>query len=344
MSISAASRRRRRRRSSASGSLAPAQPAARTRRIAGQRPGPIGEPTTPAQTCRWVERARSVAEPSIDRALTLGADLVPGLGEAQFKHLEQRYAKSLAEMRTDYLQAARGTAEGVDQAGLGARRVDVRPARRRAAQADRRGIAASPFDPEAWLQERERRQADIVQTLRRLVAERPTGPHQAAMRAQAERALERSPDPDYRAYQQRLCEFNCALAAADAQQHHPGAAQARAGQAQGLGGRPAVACRRRRGSDSLVGARARSHRRGPLQPSPAGVGAKPGNPVSAAENIAPSITASARDPPSLRTGLEQRLAAGAVADQHRHLAVVAGTSRAAGRSPSRARRQGPWRQ
>ena len=42
------------------------------------------------------------------------------LGEAQFKHLEQRYAKSLAEMRNDYLQArpetliARVRKRGVD--------------------------------------------------------------------------------------------------------------------------------------------------------------------------------------------------------------------------------------
>ena len=34
------------------------------------------------------------------------------------------------------------------------------------------GVAASPFDPEAWLAERLRRQRDTLQTLRRLVAEK----------------------------------------------------------------------------------------------------------------------------------------------------------------------------
>lgn len=175
---------------------------------------PLAEPTTPAQVCRWVERSRAVAEPSIDRALTMGAELVPGLGEAQFKHLEQRYAKSLAEMRNDYLQA-----RPEERAKASIKRATERAesiygrlddSQRKLVAA---GIAASPFDPEAWLQERQRRQADIVQTLRRLVAERADRDGiVAAMRAQAER-IERSPDPAYRSYQQRLTEFNCGFAA-----------------------------------------------------------------------------------------------------------------------------------
>lgn len=176
--------------------------------------GPIGEPTTPVQVCRWVERARAVAEPSIDRALTMGADLVPGLGEAQFKHLEQRYAKSLAEMRTDYLQARpeerlkASIKRASERAESMYGRLDDSQRKLIAA-----GINASPFDPEAWLQERQRRQNDILQTMRRLVAERADRDRiVAAMRAQAER-IERSPDPDYRSYQQRLTEFNCGLAA-----------------------------------------------------------------------------------------------------------------------------------
>ncbi len=175
---------------------------------------PMAESTTPAQACRWVERARAVAEPSIDRALTMGADLVPGLGEAQFKHLEQRYAKSLAEMRTDYLQAK---PEERQKASIKRATERAESMYGRLDDAQRKliatGIAASPFDPEAWLQERQRRQADIVQTLRRLVAERADSDRiVAAMRAQAER-IERSPDPDYRGYQQKLTEFNCGLAA-----------------------------------------------------------------------------------------------------------------------------------
>ena len=74
-------------------------------------------------------------------------------------------------------------------------------------------VAASPFDPQLWLTERKARQRDNVTTLRRLAAERAdTDQRVAALRTLAER-IERSPDPAYRAYQQRLLEFNCALAA-----------------------------------------------------------------------------------------------------------------------------------
>ena len=74
-------------------------------------------------------------------------------------------------------------------------------------------MKASPFDPQAWADERQRRQRDTLATLRRLLAERADADRiVAALRALAERA-ERSPDPGYRAYQQRLLDYNCALAA-----------------------------------------------------------------------------------------------------------------------------------
>ncbi len=77
----------------------------------------------------------------------------------------------------------------------------------------REGLAASPFDPALWLQERQRRQRDTLQTLRKLVAERADRDQRvAALRALALR-YERSPNPEYRAYQARLTDYNCALVA-----------------------------------------------------------------------------------------------------------------------------------
>jgi uncharacterized coiled-coil protein SlyX len=74
-------------------------------------------------------------------------------------------------------------------------------------------VAASPFDPQAWLAERERRQRDTLQTLRRLTAERADRDRTiAALRMLTER-MEISQDPAYRAYQQRLAEYNCAFGA-----------------------------------------------------------------------------------------------------------------------------------
>ncbi len=172
------------------------------------------EPTTPAQACRWQARVRDALDPALDRAIELAANLVPGLGEAQLRHLEQRYAKGNDEMRSDFLQpdpavrareSVRRTVERVER--LYGR---LEEAQRRVVEA---GVAASPFDPEIWLAERQRRQRDTVQLLRRLLAERADRDQRlAAMRMLAVRT-ERSPDPEYRAYQLKLAEYNCAFAA-----------------------------------------------------------------------------------------------------------------------------------
>jgi uncharacterized protein YfcZ (UPF0381/DUF406 family) len=174
----------------------------------------VMQATTPAQVCRWQDQFRDKIEPSLDRLLTQAADLVPGLAEPQFKHLEKRYAKIIDEMRKDFLQAdpaSRLTASlkrANDRAELLYGRLD---APQKAIIKD--GVLASPFNPELWLAERQRRQRDTVQTLRRLVAERAdTDKRLAALRTLAAR-VERSPDPDYRAYQIKLVDYNCNLAA-----------------------------------------------------------------------------------------------------------------------------------
>jgi len=172
------------------------------------------EPTTSAQACRWQARVRDALDPALDRAIELAADLVPGLGEPQLRHLEQRNAKGNDEMRSDFLQpdAALRARESVKRTVERAERLYGsldEPQKRVIAV----GVAASPFNPELWLADRERRQRDTVQVLRRLVAERADRDQRlAAVRMLAVRA-ERSPDPEYRAYQLRLAEYNCAFAA-----------------------------------------------------------------------------------------------------------------------------------
>lgn len=176
--------------------------------------GVIAEPTTPALACQWQRRLRDLVEPALDRSLALGAELVPGLGEDQLRHLEGRFAKNLQEMRRDFLQA---TPEDRRQAALKRTVERVEQLYGRIGDAQRQvivaGLAASPFDPEAWVAERQRRQQDTVQTLRRLVAEKPPREQIAAALRQLVERSERSPDPAYRAYQQRLAEYNCGFAA-----------------------------------------------------------------------------------------------------------------------------------
>jgi uncharacterized coiled-coil protein SlyX len=174
----------------------------------------VMEPASAAAVCGFNARARELLAPALDRGLAQSADLIPGLTEAQFKHMEQRYAKNLEEMRTDYLQA--------DPAER--RRATLKRTRERSEQlygrlndAQRQlieaGVGVTPFDPQAWYEERQRRQRDTLQTLRRLVATKADrDQRQAALRTLLERS-ERSPEPSYRAYQQQLTDYNCAFVA-----------------------------------------------------------------------------------------------------------------------------------
>jgi uncharacterized coiled-coil protein SlyX len=178
--------------------------------VAAQMP----EPATPGQICRLQQQAVERFAPAIERALLESAEIAPTLGEAQWRHLEQRFAKNRADMRSDYLQS-----DPDDRRKASVKRVverfesiygSVGDAQRRVIAS---GVAASPFDPELWIAERERRQRDTVQTLRRLVAERADRDQVvAALRVLVER-VEFSPDAAYRSYQQRLTEYNCAFAA-----------------------------------------------------------------------------------------------------------------------------------
>ena len=172
------------------------------------------EPATPAQACRWQGRMRDALDPSLDRAIELAADLVPGLTEVQFRHLEQRFAKINDELRDDYLQPdlAERARESVKRTVERVERLygTLNEAQKRLVAA---GVAVSPFDPALWLADRQRRQRETLAILRALVAsgaerdQRLAGLHALVVR------VEQSPDPTYRAYQDRLAEYNCAFAA-----------------------------------------------------------------------------------------------------------------------------------
>ena len=171
-------------------------------------------PTTPADVCRWQTAVRDKLEPAIDRALVLAADVLPAMGEAQWKHIEQRQVKRMDEMREDFLQPDPAVRQ----------KQSLKRARERAEQfygkldeAQLRvitaGVAASPFDAQVWMTERQRRHRDTMQTLRRLGADKADRDQRlAALRTLTER-MERSSNPDYRAYQQKLTDYNCNLAA-----------------------------------------------------------------------------------------------------------------------------------
>jgi len=171
-------------------------------------------PTTPEAACNLQERATTLLAPAADRAIAEAVNVVPLLDERQFAHMAQRYAKGNDEMKRDFMQAdaAERRKASIKRTVERVERVYGRigDAQRQVIEA---GVEASPFDAEVWLKERERRQVDILQTLRRLRAESAdAAARSAALRSLADRG-QRSQMPEHRAYQQRLRDHNCAFAA-----------------------------------------------------------------------------------------------------------------------------------
>jgi hypothetical protein len=170
--------------------------------------------TTPERACAFEADLRRRIDVAVDRAVPAAAELMLTLTSAQAQRIERRYAKSNDEFRTDYLQRDRA-----ERAKASARRavdsIEMVYGELDGAQLERiaQAVQASPFDPELWFQERQRRQQDLLQMLRRLIAERASvDTAQAALRAHVKQ-YDRSPREAYRAYVTRLSEFNCGWAA-----------------------------------------------------------------------------------------------------------------------------------
>jgi hypothetical protein len=174
----------------------------------------VGEDITAATACSWQDRVRALFDPTVERAITEAAELLPLLTEAQFQHIEQRNAKRGDEMRSDFLQP-----DPAERLRVSTRRVVDRAERlygrlnaeQRALVAEQ--VQASPFDPALWIAERERRQQATLAALRQLsTTELPAAERAAGLRQLVQR-MERSSDADHRDYQRRLAAYNCAFAA-----------------------------------------------------------------------------------------------------------------------------------
>ena len=168
------------------------------------------EPTTPQQLCKWWDNSRSRIDVALERAVGPAAELLLTLTPQQIAHIERRYAKANAEFRDDYLQAdpaqrrKEAIRRAVDRAESFYGRIDEAQRERIA-----KLVAGSPFDAELWFNERQARQQDALQLLRRLKGEGAGRDEaQAALRAYFER-MTHSPRPDYRRYAQALMQYNC---------------------------------------------------------------------------------------------------------------------------------------
>jgi Family of unknown function (DUF6279) len=181
----------------------------------------ITEPTTPAAVCAWQAEVEQRLDVALEEMVPAAADLMLTLTPAQLQHIERRMAKGNDETRADFLQAdpaerkAKALERSVERLEMLYGRLDKAQRERLAAL-----LAASTFDPERWLAERRARQREVLQTLAAVGTAVRNGAGRDAARQQAEAAArviiersQRSPRADYRAYQQRLTQDNCALAA-----------------------------------------------------------------------------------------------------------------------------------
>ena len=179
------------------------------------------EPTTALAACAWQAEIERRLEAAAKEAVPAAAELMLSLSPEQLLHIERRMAKGLVEARADFLQAdvAERKAQSLKRS---VERFETLYGRLDSAQRERlaAALATSAFDPERWLAERDLRQRDMLRTLSTLSAlGRAAGDREAA-RQQAQAAarsiterMTQSPRADYRAYQQRLRQDNCQLAA-----------------------------------------------------------------------------------------------------------------------------------
>jgi hypothetical protein len=165
---------------------------------------------TPAQACAFVDKAWERMDVLAERAEPAIATLASGLAPAQLQHIEGKYRKNNADYRKEWLQAApeeqadKRFRQYLERSEMIYGRLDE-PQR----TVLRKQAAQSAFDPARVLAERQRRQADILQTLRKVASpSMPLGEARSLVRGMLERARKPA-DPAGRAYVQTFIEEGC---------------------------------------------------------------------------------------------------------------------------------------
>jgi hypothetical protein len=169
---------------------------------------------TPVQACQWFDEVSSRFDVALERALPDLAEVVLSATPEQLVYLEKRFAKGNKEILADYAQP---TVEERQKSAVkrAVERAESIYGKLDDAQRERvaESVNSSPFDADVWLAERKARQQDVLQTVRRLLNQKASNEQvQTAVRLLVERSR-RSPRDAYSAYQQRLTQYNCAVAA-----------------------------------------------------------------------------------------------------------------------------------
>ncbi len=163
------------------------------------------------QVCALYDEVRTLTDRLLARALGPAAELAITLTPAQLEHLQRKFDKNNQEYVRDF---QRGNAAERQERRLktALERSETSYGGMEEAQVSviRGTVRTSAFDPQLTMLERRRRQQDLLQTLRRLLAENASAAQaKTALSAYVERGW-KSPDPAYRTYSERATENACA--------------------------------------------------------------------------------------------------------------------------------------
>lgn len=181
------------------------------RKLEQMAPGEI----TAAQACAFVppvrERLKVLAERAEPAAVTLAISLEP----EQVVHLERKYQRTIAEYRKDWVRLPRPELREKQMKKFLERSEMIygsldEPQR----QVLRAQMEQSIFDPGRVLAERQRRQQDALQTLRKLVGQPVSLSDARGLMGGLLKRVQESPDAEFRRYQQTLIDEGCRTFAA----------------------------------------------------------------------------------------------------------------------------------
>ncbi len=166
---------------------------------------------TEEQVCNMFEAMRARALALSEQAEPAVVALAPRISAEQRQHIERKFAKANTEWRADYLE---GNAQKRSEKRLEAQveRSEQFYGKLQEPQLAvlRSALEGTGFNPDISYTERLRRQQDLLQTLRAVQAD--PGSARSRLRQYLERVLE-SPDPQYRAYSQKVIAGSCRLVA-----------------------------------------------------------------------------------------------------------------------------------
>ena len=176
---------------------------------------------TPQQMCATAQEVKLMLHRAYEQAVPSLAEVALTLTPEQAHTLEKRFQKNNRKFRDEFMDGDRDDRIKA-QVKKAQERLELVYGSVDEAQHQRlvQIVSASPYDPDRWLAERQQLQQEMLQALRQLQAARAARTDPGPLMAQAQAALreigrhtDQSPREAYRAQQQRVWDYNCALAA-----------------------------------------------------------------------------------------------------------------------------------